>query len=82
MEIPKTITRNDRKYTFIKKYPNIFLYEDEYGIKECFSKYDLGLIQSINLSWNLIDNGKTFRRYLKEHKKDTITYKEYEEGKW
>lgn len=38
MEVPE-IFRGMKK---VKEYPNHVLYEDEYGIRECFQYYDLG----------------------------------------
>ena len=46
MEIPKNIRRDGRKYKFVKKYPNYYMYQDvETGVKECFQAFDLGLIE-------------------------------------
>lgn len=46
MEIPKNIRRDGRKYKFVKKYPNYYMYQDvETGVKECFQSFDLGLIK-------------------------------------
>lgn len=46
MEIPKNIRRDGRKYKFVKKYPNYYMYQDvETGVKECFQPFDLGLIE-------------------------------------
>ena len=46
MEIPKNIRRDGRKYKFVKKYPNYYMYEDvETGVKECFQAFDLGLVE-------------------------------------
>lgn len=45
----KEIEINGRKYKKIKKYPHYTLFEDEYGFKECFDDFDLGLIKTVNL---------------------------------
>lgn len=48
MKIPKVIRKNNRKYIFVKKYPNYFMYQYmTTGVKECFSKYDLGLLKEM-----------------------------------
>ena len=38
MNIPKNITRNGKKLTFVKAYPYMVMYQDKYGIKQCFTK--------------------------------------------
>lgn len=45
----KIIEINGRKYKEIKKYKHYTLFEDEYGFKECFDDFDLGLIESVNM---------------------------------
>ena len=46
MKIPKTLKKNNRKYTFVKEYENFVLYEEiTTKIKECFHKHELGLIK-------------------------------------
>lgn len=46
MEIPKNIRRDGRKYKFVKKYPNYYMYQDvETGVKEYFQAFDLGLVE-------------------------------------
>lgn len=46
MEIPKYVRRENRKYKFVKKYPNYYMYQDvETGVKECFQAFDLGLVE-------------------------------------
>lgn len=43
MKIPKYINKDNKKYQFVKIYPNFILYEDiETKTKECFSRYELG----------------------------------------
>lgn len=46
MKIPKTIKKNNREYIFEKQINNnVFLYKEKIcGYKECFTKFDLGLI--------------------------------------
>lgn len=46
MEIPKTITKNNKKYKLIKEYDHYILYENiETGVKEGFCLQDLGLLE-------------------------------------
>lgn len=46
MKIPKILKRENRKYIFVKCYKNYVLYEEtSTGIKECFNRNELGLIQ-------------------------------------
>ena len=47
MKIPQIHTKDNKTYKFIKKInDNIFLYEEiNYKFKECFSKFDLNLIE-------------------------------------
>lgn len=48
MKIPKTIIRNNRKYILVEIYKNFALYQDKVtGYKECFDKFDLGLIKEM-----------------------------------
>lgn len=43
MKIPKYIKKNNRKYEFVKIYPNFIMYKDiETKTKICFSRYELG----------------------------------------
>lgn len=46
MKIPKIISKKNRKYIFEKQINNnVFLYKEKIcGYKECFTKFDLGLI--------------------------------------
>lgn len=48
MKIPERIERNRRKYKLVKQVnKKLFLYEQEgTGFKECFSLYDLGLVEN------------------------------------
>ena len=42
MEIPKMISKNNKEYIFVKKYPNFYMYEDKIThYKECFLLQDL-----------------------------------------
>lgn len=43
MEIPKTHEINNRKYYFVKQYPNFVMYQTKNGIAECFSYHELGM---------------------------------------
>ena len=47
MRIPKVISRNEHEYILEEQINDkLFLYRDMlYGYKECFSKYDLDLIE-------------------------------------
>ena len=54
MKIPKVIEKNNKKYMFIKEYDNFVLYEEMwFGIKECFHKQELGLIEKQERITNL-----------------------------
>ena len=46
MKIPKKINKNNQEYIFEKQVnKNVFLYKEKTcGYKECFTKFDLGLI--------------------------------------
>lgn len=47
MRIPKVISKNNREYIFVKKYPNFYMYEDMItGFKECFLLQDLVKIKN------------------------------------
>lgn len=46
MEIPKTITKNNKKYKLIKEYEHYILYVNiETGVKKGFCLHDLGLLE-------------------------------------
>lgn len=46
MKIPKVISKNNHEYILVKEYPNFILYKDLLtGVKECFTLYQLGLIE-------------------------------------
>lgn len=57
MKIPKTINKNNREYIFEKQInKNVFLYKEKTcGYKECFTKFDLGLITETG---NMISTAK------------------------
>ena len=57
MKIPKTINKNSREYIFEKQInKNVFLYKEKTcGYKECFTKFDLGLITETG---NMISTAK------------------------
>ena len=62
MKIPKTINKNNREYIFEKQINNnVFLYKEKiYGYKECFTKFDLGLItEKRNIISTAKKNGDT-----------------------
>ena len=45
-ENTKNNKKENRKYLFVKEYENFVLYEEMWtGIKECFHKHELGLIE-------------------------------------
>ena len=48
MKIPEKILKNNRTYILVKQVnKKLFLYEAEKkGFKECFSLYDLGLVEN------------------------------------
>ena len=43
MQIPEIHKSNNRKYYFVKQYPNFVMYQTENGIAECFSYHELGM---------------------------------------
>lgn len=46
MKIPKVISKNNHEYILVKEYPNFILYKDLLtGVKECFTPFQLGLIE-------------------------------------
>ena len=46
MTMPKIISKDGHEYIFVKEYKNFIMYEDMLtGIKECFSRYELGAIK-------------------------------------
>lgn len=46
MEIPKRFTKREKTYILIKEYKNFGLYKEEKrGFRECFDKFDLGLLK-------------------------------------
>ena len=46
MKIPKIISKNGRKYEYVKVYPNYIQYRDVETKKLiCFQPYDLGLVK-------------------------------------
>lgn len=48
MELPKRFRKKGRTYILIKEYKNFGLYEEEKTkLKECFDKFDLGLLKQI-----------------------------------
>ena len=49
MKIPKVISKKDHEYIFVKQCnERMYLYKDMItGYKECFTDYDLGLIEEV-----------------------------------
>ena len=45
MEIPKKYFKDGKNFELIKEYKYFGLYQDENGIRECFSPFDLGLVE-------------------------------------
>lgn len=46
--IPMILRYNNKEYRLIKEYTDVVLYEDTAtGIKECFTKYQLGLVKEV-----------------------------------
>lgn len=59
MKIPKTISKNRKKYMFVKRYPNFIMYRDMLtGIKECFTYHELGLVKKQSIHYGRINNIK------------------------
>lgn len=52
MKIPKIISKNNHEYIFEKQCnSNMFLYRDMlYGYKECFTRYELGLVKETKMT--------------------------------
>lgn len=55
-DAPKEIYRRskDRSYKLIKQYPYYWLYEDQFGFKECFRADELGLLEdkkTVKFKW-------------------------------
>jgi len=51
MKIPKIIRKNNREYIFEKIYPNFIMYRDKkIGVKENFTRQELGLIKEVKVS--------------------------------
>lgn len=51
--------KKDRTYKLIKQYPNFWLYEDNYGFKECFLCADLQLLRSaktVKFKWGTAES--------------------------
>ena len=50
MKIPKIISKNGRKYEYVKVYPNYIQYRDVETKKLiCFQAYDLGLVKPVTV---------------------------------
>ena len=49
MRIPKVISKKNHEYIFVKQCnEKVYLYKDMlYGYMECFTDYDLGLIEEV-----------------------------------
>lgn len=47
MQIPEIHKSNNRKYYFVKQYPNFAMYQTENEIVECFSYHELGLVEEM-----------------------------------
>lgn len=45
MELPKKHISNGKTFELIKQYKNFGLYENEKGTRECFTPFDLGLVE-------------------------------------
>lgn len=61
MEIPKIITKNNRKYISIKEYERFVLYrEKETGYKECFNKQDIGVLEKMATPPRFYTHHKTY----------------------
>lgn len=80
MKIPGKIIKNDKKYRFIQRLsPNMFLYQNEQtGVKETFSKFDLELIDNteIDKKLNMVD--RHIKVKVRVYDKELNEEKEYE----
>jgi hypothetical protein len=47
LKIPKVFINNNKKYYFVETCKNFVRYQTSHGICECFSFYDLGLIEEM-----------------------------------
>lgn len=48
MKTPKIISKNRREYILVKEYENYILYKDMItGVKECFTRHELGLAKEM-----------------------------------
>ena len=71
-EPPKTHKENGRKYYYIKSYKNVYLYEDEYGMKECFKADQLRLVKKYKVAyvkWNKMELGLDINKERKKKNK-------------
>ena len=44
MKFPKIVNKKHYKYKLIKEYKEYGLYRSQYGFRECFHRFDLGMI--------------------------------------
>lgn len=60
----KMIIRN-REYYYLRSYSHFYLYEDEYGMKECFKAQELGMVPKyrvVNIKWSKMEGGNCDRQ--------------------
>ena len=61
MKIPKVISKNNHEYILVKEYPNFISYKDLItGVKECFTPFQLGLIEEQEAPKNIRPENVTF----------------------
>lgn len=86
MKIPKIINKKKKRFEYIGKVKdNMYMYQDQYGIRETFSKFDLGGIDNRDIDEYLTENkririyGRIYSRKYKiiVHDYETGTTKEY-----
>lgn len=63
MTIPKIISKNNHEYIFEKEYKNFIMYKDMItGVKECFTRQELGLVKSTNIMQGFAKNPQNVKR--------------------
>ena len=81
MKIPKIINKKKKRFEYIGKVKdNMYMYQDQYGIRETFSKFDLGGIDNRDIDEYLTEN-KRIRIYGRIYsKKYKVVVHDYETG--
>lgn len=63
MKIPKIITSNGNQFIFVKEYPNFIMYKDMLtGVKECFTRQELGLVRDTGIMKGFKKNPQKVKR--------------------